>query len=35
VAGRYREIWVIKGGREIQGDMGYEMWQGDTCRDGL
>jgi len=35
VDGRYRERWVIKGGREIQGKMGYKGWQGDTRRDWL
>ena len=35
MAGRYRENWFIKVGREIQGEMGYEVWQGDTGRDGL
>jgi len=35
VAGIYREEWVIKCGREIQGWMGYKGWQGDTGRDGL
>jgi len=35
VAGRYREEWVIKCGRDIQGDMVYKGWQGDTGRDGL
>ena len=35
VDGRYRERWVIKGGREILGGMGYKVWQGDTGRDGL
>jgi len=34
VAGRYRERWFIKGGREIQGEMGYEVWLVDTGRDG-
>jgi len=35
VAERYRERLVIKGGREIQGEMGYKVWQGDTGKDGL
>ena len=34
MAGRYRDGWVIKGGKEIQGEMGYKVWQGDTGRDG-
>ena len=36
MARRYRERWVIKGGREIQGEMVYKGWQGDTgrVRDG-
>ena len=30
MAGRYRERWFIKGGREIQvgSGMGYKGWQG-------
>ena len=35
LAGRYRGGGVIKGGREIQGEMGYKGWQGDTGRNGL
>ena len=35
LAGRYRGGWVIKGGREIQGEMGFKGWQGDTGMDGL
>jgi len=34
VAGRYRERWVMKCGREIQVWMGHLVWMGDTGRDG-
>jgi len=26
---------IIEGGREIQGGLGFKVWQGDTGMDGL